>query len=146
MQEALKNCLLHEFVLTVKIHVEAFFESFLRLHLNQLQMAIFFRICIDLNIQVYSIQVILGCRNPFLALLLYVVYGFVASYFWHLFLPFCNSYYWKVTNLALILKGNLWSTWTIDWLPTYITWTNVDIWLTTYLPHLVHVVCERPLI
>ena len=42
-------------------------------------------------------------------------------------------------------KDNLWSTWTFDWLPTCITWTNVDIWLTTYLPHLVHVVCERPL-
>ena len=32
-----------------------------------------------------------------------------------------------------------------DYLPTYLTWTNVDIRLTTYLPHLVHVVCERPL-
>ena len=37
-----------------------------------------------------------------------------------------------------------WSTWTLDWLPTYLTWTIVDIWQTTYLPHLVHVVCERP--
>ena len=41
-------------------------------------------------------------------------------------------------------KRRLWSTWTFDWLPTYLTWTIVDIWLTTYLPHLVHVVCERP--
>ena len=30
----------------------------------------------------------------------------------------------------------------MNWLPTYLTWTIVDIWLTTYLPHLVHVVCE----
>ena len=42
-------------------------------------------------------------------------------------------------------QKRLWSTWTFDWLPTYLTWTIVDIWLTTYLPHLVHVVCERPL-
>ena len=38
-----------------------------------------------------------------------------------------------------------WSTWTFGWLPTYLTWTIVDIWLTTYLLHLVHVVCEWPL-
>ena len=37
------------------------------------------------------------------------------------------------------------STWTFNWLPTYLTWTIVDIWLTTYLPHLVHIVCEQPL-
>ena len=41
-------------------------------------------------------------------------------------------------------KRRLWSTWTFDWLPTYLTWTIMDIGLTTYLPHLVHVVCERP--
>ena len=29
--------------------------------------------------------------------------------------------------------------------PTYLTWTIVDISLTTYLPHLVHVVFEWPL-
>ena len=43
-----------------------------------------------------------------------------------------------------IEKDNFWSTWTFDWLPTYLTWTIVDIWLTTYLPHHVHVVCEQP--
>ena len=42
-------------------------------------------------------------------------------------------------------KDTFWSTWTFDCLPNYLTWTNVDIWLTTYLPYLVHVVCERPL-
>ena len=34
------------------------------------------------------------------------------------------------------------STWTLDWPPTHLTWTNVDIWLTTYPTHLVHVVIE----
>ena len=29
-------------------------------------------------------------------------------------------------------------------IPTYLSWTIVDIWLTTYLPHLVHVVFEWP--
>ena len=41
---------------------------------------------------------------------------------------------------------SFWSTWTLEWLPTYLEWTIMDIWLTTYLPQLVHVVCERPLI
>ena len=31
-----------------------------------------------------------------------------------------------------------------DYLPTYLTWTIVEICLCTYLPHLVHVVFEQP--
>ena len=50
------------------------------------------------------------------------------------------------SDFLCVLHFGIWSTWTFDWLPTYLTWTVVDIWLTTYLPHLVHVVCERPLI
>ena len=37
------------------------------------------------------------------------------------------------------------STWTQDQPPTHLTWTNMDIWLTTYPPLLVHVVIECPL-
>ena len=37
------------------------------------------------------------------------------------------------------------STWTLDEPPTHLTWTSVDIWLTTYPPLLVHVVIECPL-
>ena len=55
----------------------------------------------------WKIQVILWCRNPFLEFFYYIDYGFLASYFWHFFLPFCNFYYWKVTNLALIEKKEL---------------------------------------
>ena len=36
------------------------------------------------------------------------------------------------------------STWTLDEPPTHLTWTSVDIWLTTYPPFLVHVVIECP--
>ena len=38
------------------------------------------------------------------------------------------------------------STWTLNKPPTHLTWTNVDIWLTTYPPLLVHVVIECPLV
>ena len=38
------------------------------------------------------------------------------------------------------------STWTLDEPPTHLTWTNMDIWLTTYPPLLVHVVIGCPLI
>ena len=38
-----------------------------------------------------------------------------------------------------------WSMWTLDWLPTYLLWTIMDIWLTTYLPQLVYAVFEWPL-
>ena len=54
---------------------------------------------------------------------------------------------WNASSLFKIrclLHFGILSTWT-DYLPTYLTWTIVDIWLTTYLPHLVHVVCEWPL-
>ena len=44
----------------------------------------------------------------------------------------CLSFFW------------FWSTWTFDCLPTYLKWTIVDIWLTTYLPHPVHEVFEQP--
>ena len=37
------------------------------------------------------------------------------------------------------------STWTLDEPPTHLTWTNVDNWVTTYPPLLVHVVIECPL-
>ena len=55
----------------------------------------------------WKIQVILWCRNPFLEFFYYIDYGFLASNFCHFFLPFCNFYYWKVTNLALIEKKEL---------------------------------------
>ena len=44
-------------------------------------------------------------------------------------------------NLVLNLSGIL-STWTFELPPTYLTWTIVDIWLTTHPPNLVHVVYE----
>ena len=37
------------------------------------------------------------------------------------------------------------STWTLKWPTTYPSWTNVDIWLTTYPPPFVHMVFEWPL-
>ena len=37
------------------------------------------------------------------------------------------------------------SKWTLDKPPTHLTWTDVDIWLTTYPSLLVHVVIECPL-
>ena len=37
------------------------------------------------------------------------------------------------------------STWTLDKPPTHLTWTNMDILLTTYPPLIVHVVIEFPL-
>ena len=36
------------------------------------------------------------------------------------------------------------STWILDQPPTHLKWTNLDIWLTTYPPLLVHVVIECP--
>ena len=71
-----------------------------RMHLWQ----IFF---FGLHAYFWKIQVILWCSNPFLEFIYYIDYGFLASYFWHFFLPFCNFYYWKVTNLALIEKKEL---------------------------------------
>ena len=67
----------------------------------------------------WKIQVILWCRNPFLEFFYYIDYGFLASYFWHFFLPFCNFYYWKVTNLALIEKKELCrQVWDLFWVIT----------------------------
>ena len=34
--------------------------------------------------------------------------------------------------------------WTLNVKPTRLKWTNLDIWLTTYPPHLVHMVFEWP--
>ena len=52
--------------------------------------------------------------------------------------------FWNFVSSIAILSYIL-STWTFKRPPTYLAWTIVDIWLTTHPPHLVHVVCEWPL-
>ena len=64
---------------------------------------------------------------------------------------FSNFYTFSRNHLILwsmvyeiVLVFLFWSTWTFDWPPMYLRWTNVDILLTIYLPHLVHVIFGWP--
>ena len=54
-----------------------------------------------------------------------------------------ESYYGSQHLLKVVFFFIL-STWTFMRPPTYPTWTNVDIWLTTHPPLLVHVVKVWP--
>ena len=61
-----------------------------------------------------------------------------------IFLSIISSFWTRLFLICLLVFG-FWSMWTLLGLTTYLSWTIVDIWLTTYLPHLIHVVFEWPL-
>ena len=61
---------------------------------------------------------------------------------WKLELVICLSSWFF--HFCFLPFSAILSTWTFRRPPTYLAWTIVDIWLTTQIPYLVHVVCEWP--